>query len=304
VGAPRGAPPAPPPRPTNAPVLPSSTTSGTPPTLVAITGFPAAPASMSATGVPSFRLVSTTMSRAEYRVGRSSTQPVNDTRAPRSEAARRASRSRSSPSPTIAKCTPGRSRATRAAAWRNVSWSLTGTRRPTMPTTVASGGRSRAVREAAASGGAPTRESSSSPTGITRHCCGRPISRPRSSFRTDSDTATSALVHRASRRSADRKARATGGEKYPSSTWPWNVCTTTGVPARRAAYRPSAPAFARCVWTMSGRLVRTRRASSRAARTSLMGSTGRFRVPMTVAPSGGAIRPSLGASMPVTSSLS
>ena len=49
---------------TRAPVTPSSTRSGTPPTRVAATGRPAAIASISETGEPSLREVSTTRSRS------------------------------------------------------------------------------------------------------------------------------------------------------------------------------------------------------------------------------------------------
>ena len=57
---------------TRKPVSPSSTTSGTPPTLVATTGRPAASASMIVTGVPSLADVSTTASQIAYHGATSS----------------------------------------------------------------------------------------------------------------------------------------------------------------------------------------------------------------------------------------
>ena len=57
---------------TRNPVSPSSTTSGTPPTLVATTGRPAASASMIVTGVPSLAEVRTTASQIAYQGATSS----------------------------------------------------------------------------------------------------------------------------------------------------------------------------------------------------------------------------------------
>ena len=61
------------------------------------------------------------------------------------------------------------------------------------------------------------------------------------------------------------------GPKYPFSTWPWNVCTTTlgrALPASTAAARAIAPAFAVCVWRMCGRVCRMISATWNAERAS------------------------------------
>ncbi len=80
----------------------------------------------------------------------------------------------------------------------------------------------------------------------------------RSSF-TAAETAIRTRVVRASRLSTARNTAVRAAPKYPRSTWPWYVCTTWRMPARRAAERPSIPALAVCVWTMSGRSVRIMR---------------------------------------------
>ena len=61
-------------------------------------------------------------------------------------------------------------------------------------------------------------------------------------------------------------ARLGCAEVAAENTWPWNVCTRTGTPARSAHRRPIAPAFALCVWTTTGRSRRMTRHSSHAVR--------------------------------------
>ena len=89
-------------RSTSQPVTPSITTSSTPPTRVATTGRPVAPASIRTSGVPSLSDEFTTMSAAACHAGIASLQPANRTASASPSAAACASSSgRSGPSPTM-----------------------------------------------------------------------------------------------------------------------------------------------------------------------------------------------------------
>ena len=72
----------------------------------------------------------------------------------------------------------------------------------------------------------------------------------------------------------DRPASARA-PKNPSKTCPWKTCTRTGTPAITAARRPSVPALAVCVSTMSGRQRRNRYISLASAITSSRGRISR-----------------------------
>ena len=123
-----------------------------------------------------------------------------------------------------------------------------------------------------------TRGSSSIPSRITENFDSGATPRPTSSSRTSGLTATSRSETRASAVSIARKTSVPSVPKYPRSTWPWNVCTTTGRrPASSAAARPTAPALAVCVWTTSGRTARMMRASRQAAIASRTGESSRDR---------------------------
>ena len=83
-------------------------------------------------------------------------------------------------------------------------------------------------------------------------------------------------VWRARRCSTWTRARDTRSGKYPSSTWPWKVWTA-GTPQRRAARRPSVPAFEAWVWTRSGWKARSSRRRAIPDRRSPRGETLRRR---------------------------
>src|SRR5437868_1483571 len=83
-------------------------------------------------------------------------------------------------------------------------------------------------------------------------------------------------------RSANRNAQFNTGETEAANEMVWGVCTVTGTPASRAATRPTTPALALCVWTMSYRSRRNRRQTVHAARRSDAGATGRTRDLITI----------------------
>ena len=93
------------------------------------TGWPAANASISATGAPSLRLDSITTSRSARAEAMSSHQPVKCTRRDFQVRESPNNRSRSSPSPSTARWRPGNS----ATAAKAVAWSLIGTSLPMTP---------------------------------------------------------------------------------------------------------------------------------------------------------------------------
>jgi len=83
----------------------------------------------------------------------------------------------------------------------------------------------------------------------------------------------------------------TGREKYPCKRCPWKVCTRTGTRASTAAIRPSTPAFAMWVCTMSGRSLRSSCTSAMSDRISSSKPIER-RNPLSVITSAGTFRPS------------
>ena len=132
-------------------------------------------------------------------------------------------------------------------------------------------------RTSAGSPSKETRGSSSIPRRTTENFLSGATPSATSSSRTSGLTAISRSVARARIVSIARKTSVPTRPKYPRRTWPWNVWTTTGRrgPASTAAARPTAPAFAVCVWTTSGLTRRMIPASLQAAIASRTGESSR-----------------------------
>ena len=147
--------------------------------------------------------------------------------------ARCSRRGRSSPSPTsTSSASIPRSRAPVSIVSRS-SVRLTAVIRPNQPTTNFSAGIPCRRRTSAGSPSKSTRGSSSIPSRTTENLLSGATRSRTSSSRTSGLTAISRSEIRARAVSIARKRSAPAAPKYPRSTWPWNVWTMTGPPARQ-----------------------------------------------------------------------
>ena len=226
-------------------------------------------------GSPSHNEERTKRSKAFRIVATSRRIPVMCSRlaSPR-DSANAVTSARRCPSPTSTKCASGKRSATRRAARTNACGFFWEDSRPTVPTTGAVAGIP-SIARATGPSFASRNGARSTPLRIVSYMEGLPIPDARPLCRSSAETTTSRSVQRAQIRSASTYANL---RSVPIPSWnpqPCTVCTMIGIPASRAASRPTMPALLLWVCTTSGRSRRRCRQISHTATQSLTGESSR-----------------------------